>query len=64
MAEAVGPTAAAPAGYASDYSDTLSIGTDIAYDTGTPIDPRCVVAEEMDLSQRDGSSTALDLRAG
>eukprot|EP00959_Pyramimonas_sp_CCMP1952_P427992 8963298-Pyramimonas_sp.AAC.1 len=50
MAEAVDPTAAAPAGHASGYSDTLSTVTDIAYDADAPIDPRCVVTEEMDLS--------------
>eukprot|EP00959_Pyramimonas_sp_CCMP1952_P292634 6120198-Pyramimonas_sp.AAC.1 len=42
MAEAVDPTAAAPARRASDYSDTLSTAMDIAYCADTPIDLRCV----------------------
>eukprot|EP00959_Pyramimonas_sp_CCMP1952_P398213 8343206-Pyramimonas_sp.AAC.1 len=50
MAEAVDPTAGAPAGCASDCSDTLSTVADVVYDADTPIDPRCVVTGEMDLS--------------
>eukprot|EP00959_Pyramimonas_sp_CCMP1952_P151340 3166540-Pyramimonas_sp.AAC.1 len=49
MVGAVGPAEAAPAGYASDYSDTLSTGADIAREAGAPIDPRCVVTEEIDI---------------
>eukprot|EP00959_Pyramimonas_sp_CCMP1952_P363567 7613186-Pyramimonas_sp.AAC.1 len=47
MAEAVDPMAAAPVGYASDYSDALSTVTDVTYDADTPIDPRCIVTGDM-----------------
>eukprot|EP00959_Pyramimonas_sp_CCMP1952_P392442 8223663-Pyramimonas_sp.AAC.1 len=45
MSEAVDPAAAAPAGYASDYSDALAAVTDVTYDADTPIDPRCIVTK-------------------
>eukprot|EP00959_Pyramimonas_sp_CCMP1952_P166630 3482674-Pyramimonas_sp.AAC.1 len=50
MTEAVDPTAAAPEGHASDYSDALSIVTDVIYDADTPIDPRHTVTEDTDAS--------------
>eukprot|EP00959_Pyramimonas_sp_CCMP1952_P136117 2847899-Pyramimonas_sp.AAC.1 len=52
MAEEVDPAEAAPAGYASEYSDAHSTVTGVTYDADTPIAPRCVVTEEMDLSPK------------
>eukprot|EP00959_Pyramimonas_sp_CCMP1952_P406684 8523711-Pyramimonas_sp.AAC.1 len=50
MAEEVDPTEAAPAGYASMYSDVCSLAADVACDTGTFIDLEYAVTEEVDLS--------------
>eukprot|EP00959_Pyramimonas_sp_CCMP1952_P023751 498554-Pyramimonas_sp.AAC.1 len=64
MAQAVDPAAAAPEGYGSDYSDAFSTLTDVTYDTDTPIDPRYILTEDMEISPKDGSPIALDLHFG
>eukprot|EP00959_Pyramimonas_sp_CCMP1952_P284393 5944955-Pyramimonas_sp.AAC.1 len=52
MAEAVDPAAEVLAGYASDYSDALSIVTGVTCETDTPIGPGYIATKDMDLSPK------------